>query len=221
MSDNSFIDDGTVTDIGRDLARDGCFISSETWTQDRFERTASMLGEVVYEAEVKLGSSRPRNYQLPAEIDFHTDHISAEIVGWYCIEPDLDDGAMQFLDLWSVANGMDEEGRDALQRVRIADNAAWGAGAAVPLCTRHHDRLNFHYVPWLATFPADAQAGAALRQFEASFSALKKTSIRELDVKAGQVVFVDNHRIAHGRRKISGSSKRHLKRVWLKSHTKG
>lgn len=221
MSDTTFIDDGTVTDIRRDLAQDGCFISSEFWTQDRFERTAGMLGDVVYEADVKLGSSRPRNYQLPAEIDFHTDHISAEIVGWYCIEPDLDDGSMQFLDLWSVIDGMDVEGTDALQRVRIADNAAWGAGAAVPMCTRHQNRLNFHYVPWLETFPADPDARSALRQFEASFAALKTTSFRELDIKAGQVVFVDNYRIAHGRRKISGSSKRHLKRMWLKSRTNG
>ena len=175
------------------------------------------FGEVVYEAEIKMGADRPRNYQLPAEIDFHTDHVCAEIVAWHCLSIEPGVGAMRFLDLGAIGDSIGEQA-DSLSRVGIADNAAWGGGEPIPMALPREQGLRYHYVPWLRKFPKDASAGAALNAFEEAFAQSKQTDYVEVDIETRTVAFfLDNHRIAHGRGEISSDSPRNLTRFWVNS----
>lgn len=207
-----------INQIRKALFLNGYFVSDKCWSAEDFYQTSREIGEIIYEADVKLGATRPRNYQLPAPIDFHTDHISAELISWHCLVTDDHGGAMRLFDLEKVVQEMEDDQMQALTRVHIADNAAWGGGDAVPLCEKREGRWRFHYVPWLSTFPADSQAAEALQRFRQAFNRLKVTGYDEFYVMEGQVVFVDNHRTTHGREAISAASKRHLKRLWLKEH---
>ena len=155
------VDDVKASDVQQALVSDGFFVSKLNWPSERFRDICAELGEVIYEADVKLGASRPRNYQLPQKIDFHTDHISAEVVAWHCLVPDQQGGAMQLLDLWPIAQRLGELRMEDLARVRVADNAAWGAGDAVPLCQKIEGKWHFHYVPWLSKFAEDEKAEIA------------------------------------------------------------
>jgi alpha-ketoglutarate-dependent taurine dioxygenase len=191
---------------------------SQGWSEARFRALCEEFGEVFYEAEVKLGGDRPRNYQLPQAIGFHTDHVSAEYVAWYCYVPEPDGGAMQFLDLGRVYESLAAAHRQALGRVGVTDNAAWGGGEPIALCAaspRGGNRI--HYVSWLDMFPADADAAAALEAFEAGVKAAARSAVVECALRPGDVVVLDNHRVAHGRRAIAGESRRHLKRLWMRS----
>lgn len=194
----------------------GIFVIEEPIDDAAFRSVCAGLGETVYEAEIKLGADRPRNYQLPERIDFHTDHVLAEIVAWHCVAVEPGGGIMQFLDLAKVAAQLSEDQRQALTRVGITDNAAWGGGAPIAMAYPKSGRLRFHYVPWLDNYPADAEARAALAAFEDAFrAASRKKDFVAVDLQPGQCVFLDNHRVTHGRDAISQDSPRHLTRLWL------
>lgn len=198
------------------LAESGyCWVRQET-SADEFRDACEALGEIIYEADVRMGGERPRNYQLPAAIDFHNDHVSAEIAAWRCVEAEPDAGAMLLLDLAPICNLLEPSEREALARVGIADNAAWGGGAPVPLALPAGKGFRFHYVPWLQKFPQDAAAGAALEKFEFAVREAIETQAIEIDVAPGHCVFVENHRVMHGRGAISTNSPRYLKRFWVR-----
>ena len=147
------------------LAGVGFHHLSEGWTYKQFRAVCEQLGEIYHEAEVRLGASRPRNYQLPDAIDFHNDHASAEIVAWYCVETEPDGGAMRLLDLAPAASRLTPDQRDALTRIGVEDNAVWGGRAPVPLALKSDGGLRFHYVPWLPMYPEDTEARWALEAF--------------------------------------------------------
>ena len=198
------------------LAEDGyCWVSGET-TEQQFRSACNALGEIVYEADIRLGGARPRNYQLPAAIDFHTDHVSAEIAAWHCVEIEPGAGAMMLLDLAPISDSLEPSEREALERVGIADNAAWGGGAPVPLAMPAGAGVRFHYVPWLEKYPQDAAARAALERFEYAVREAIETDTVEIDIAPGHCVIVDNHRVMHGRAAISEHSSRYLKRFWIR-----
>lgn len=198
------------------LAAEGyCWFRRET-TAGEFRAVCEALGEIVYEADVRMGGARPRNYQLPAAIDFHNDHVSAEIAAWRCVEIEPGEGSMQLLDLAPICNALEPSEREALTRVGIADNAAWGGGAPVPLALPTETGFRFHYVPWLHKFPEDAAARVALEKFEAAIRGAIGSSAVEIDLAPGHCVFVDNHRVMHGRDAISSDSPRYLKRFWVR-----
>jgi len=201
------------------LHGDGYFISEDFWSEDVFRNICTSIGEIIYEADVKLGAVKPRNYQQPQAIDFHTDHISAEIVAWQCVVADTNGGAMQLLDLNKVIQKLEVSDRKALGDVLIADNAAWKTThSKVPMCQEKNGKWHFHYVPWLQTFTENAAAKIALRKFEQIFNEIRKIDFIEFDLEPGQVIFLDNHRIAHGRKALQASSQRYLKRLWLREH---
>lgn len=209
-----------LSDVAEALQGPGYYWLSSGTSLEEFRQVSNELGEVFYEADVKMGAERPRNYQLPAAIDFHTDHVSAEVAAWYCVEQDSSGGAMQFLDLEPIAAQMPEEDLTALSRVRVPDNAVWTEGGSIPLCSKTGGRWSFHYVPWLRLEAPDPEARAALDLFRQLIGEAKKNSVIDVDLSPGEVVFVDNHRIMHGRAAITSNSARNLKRFWIKSTRK-
>jgi len=209
-----------LQDVSEALQGPGYYWLASDTTLDEFRQVSNELGEVFYEADVRMGAERPRNYQLPAAIDFHTDHVSAEIAAWYCVEQDSSGGAMQFLDLAPVAARLSDDELAALSRVRVPDNAVWAEGGDIPLCTQNADQCSFHYVPWLKLDALDDQARTALQVFERHIAEAKTTSVIEVDLSPGELVFVDNHRIMHGRAAITSNSARNLKRFWIRSERK-
>ena len=207
--------------LQQELAENGYCWVREEWDATQFRDCCEALGEIIYEAEVRMGGDRPRNYQLPAAIGFHTDHVTAEIAAWRCVTIEPGEGAMQLLDLAPIGDSLSETQREALARVGIVDNAAWGGGAPIPLALPRSDGLRYHYVPWLQRFPGDWDAKDALDAFERGFQEAVANNVVELEVVPGQCVFVDNHRVAHGRAAIAPESKRHLTRYWIRRHSRG
>ncbi len=203
------------------VSREGYFRGPSKTTIDEFRSIAAAFGDVFYEADVRMGGERPRNYQLPSQIDFHTDHVSAEVAAWYCLERESDGGAMQFIDLAPIAEDLSRDELADLARVRVPDNAVWSEGGDIALCTVEGDQVSFHYVPWLDLKVPDDAARRALDRFEAGVRRAKAADIIEMDLTPGELVFVDNRRIMHGRAAIPADSRRHLKRLWIRSDRSG
>lgn len=197
-----------------------CVIDDEL-ADEQFRDASRHFGDIVYESEVRMGAERPRNYQLPAAIDFHTDHVMAETIAWRCVASQPDGGEMRFLDLQKIADTLDESEQSALARVGVPDNAAWGGGEPIALALPRSRGLRFHFVPWLHCHPYDWEAAAAFGKFEQAFRAAAQADYVEVALSPGQCVFLDNHRIAHGRAAIPPDSPRHLTRLWLGSGETG
>ncbi len=223
MTQTQTADDSAVTSEGvaAKLADTGICVIDEEVADARFRDISRHFGEIVYEAEIRMGAERPRNYQLPAAIDFHTDHVMAETIAWRCVASEPGGGEMRFLDLQKVADMLEEEEQQALGRVGVTDNAAWGGGEPIPLALPRPGGLRFHYVPWLRSYPYDAAAAAALEKFEQAFRKASQTDYVEIELAPGQCVFLDNHRIAHGRAAIPSDSPRNLTRLWIGSGETG
>lgn len=217
MDATTFTPETLAERVKAELADSGiCWVRQDV-EPAQFRESCERLGSIVYEADITMGASRPRNYQLPAAIDFHTDHVCAEIVAWHCLSIEPGRGAMQFLDLAPIGESIGAERAAALGRVGVADNAAWGGGQPIPLALPRNGGLRYHYVPWLRKFTQDPAAQEALEAFEERFNACKKDAYVEVDIAPGQCVFLDNHRVAHGRGPISPDSPRNLKRLWINS----
>ncbi len=206
----------TFEAIRDQVSRVGYCHLSEGWEEGRFRDLCLDFGEIFYEADVKMGGDRPRNYQLPEAIGFHTDHVTAQTVAWFCLIPDANGGAMQLLDLDIARAQMSDAELNALCRVGVTDNAAWGGGEPIALCEPVGEGVRFHYVPWLRMYPADAEAGRALEKFNDLVDEAITSELIDIDLAPGDIVVVDNYRVAHGRRAISGTSQRHLKRFWMR-----
>jgi len=210
-----------VEQIGSALADIGIFVIEDELTDDQFRNASGHFGDIVYESEVRMGAERPRNYQLPAAIDFHTDHVMAETIAWRCVASEPGGGEMRFLDLQKIADTLDATEQSALARVGVPDNAAWGGGEPIALALPRSGGLRFHFVPWLHCHPYDWEAAAAFGKFEQAFQAAAQADYVEVALSPGQCVFLDNHRIAHGRAAIPPDSPRHLTRLWLGSDGPG
>jgi len=198
------------------LETDGYCWLRKDWSFEEFRSYCAGLGDIFFEADVRLGGERPRNFQLPQAIGFHTDHASAHTVAWYCVQPDADGGAMWLLDLAPITEALTSEELDALSRVRVPDNAIWSKGGDIPLCVRNNGHTDFHYVPWLSLKAPDTDAGSALSKLQKGIANAEKTDIITLDVQPGDAVIVDNHRVMHGRAAIRTESNRFLKRLWIR-----
>ena len=97
-----------------------------------------------------------------------------------------------------------------------------GAKAATyPCALVRNGQRTFHYVPWLKLTAPDADARLALERLEAGIRQAKSTDLIELDLLPGEMVFVDNHRVMHGRAAIPANSTRHLKRFWIRAQRGG
>ena len=207
-----------IEDLSGMLAEAGYCWLRRNWTYEAFHDYCAGLGEIFYEADIKMGATRPRNYQLPAAIGFHTDHVSAHTVAWYCIRPDSDGGAMWLLDLKPAVDQLADDDQQALTRVRVPDNAVWSKGGDLPLRERNNGHDKLHYVPWLDLKAPDDGARTALRRLQSNIAEAEKSDVIVLDVAPGDAVIVDNHRVMHGRAAIRPASDRYLKRLWIRDH---
>jgi len=195
-----------------------------------YESVASHVGTITLRSDVKIDANRnqmqrqTRTRERPSiysagPLGFHTDP-NADLVSWYCVEQDEIDGALLLLDTSDIAERFSAAELAILSQVNLKSftrdsDSSLEQYTLAPLLTHRDGRYRVFYVPWLICGPDTIESRAALEKFRDYVSHKGATQLIRLRLKQNECIFVDNHRMLHGRGPIAEGSKRRLVRFYL------
>lgn len=186
-------------------------------TLENFYELANTLGEIINKSDINIQLGSDCLYKQPTRIDFHTDGPDADIVGWFCVKQDAHEGHSALLDIRQILEHFSCEELSLLGTIMISYPIGNGVNKEVPLIQKtiaeHH---TICYLPW-----SNSVLNLSLSQ-KTIYSAFKYAVSEEVSkqlirirLHKGEMLFIDNKRILHGRAKIEKDSLRMLKRVWI------
>ncbi len=221
--------------IHQDIARDGfCYLDFFHTIED-YERLALRLGTVELRTDVRidkegyklLSQSRVQGCQLgnrpsallPEGLQLHTDRPTVDILGFYCQAQDTVDGTMFLVDTTGIGDWFSESELGQLENIKINYSVRDRVTQTEeirrqPVVSKRNDSYHVYYAPWF--FPESPPEINRLLSKLTEFVANRETNAKiPINFMAGHSVFLDNHRMLHGRGPISPESKRHLVRLYL------
>ncbi|HEY6252887.1 MAG TPA: TauD/TfdA family dioxygenase [Candidatus Angelobacter sp.] len=206
-----------------------------TWpmTMENYEAIAGRVGTIVQKNDVKVDLAQAQRQEQarrikgrggiysPGALGFHTDPI-ADLVSWYCMEQDEHGGPMMMLDLGDLEEHFSAEEREILSRVELLSptkkpEAEQETLTPTPLLTKINGKYKIYYAPWLLRESEDASIRKIAEKFAAYVKNKEETQLIVLPIKPHDTVFLNNHRMLHGRGELSQTSKRHLVRFYLRA----
>jgi len=219
--------------IRRALETDGYLHLTWPMSMENYEAIAGRVGTIVQKNDVKVDLARAQNQEQvrqikgrggiysPSALGFHTDPI-ADLVSWYCVEQDDGGGPMMMLDLGDLEEKFSADEIDVLRKVELwmptrKSESEQETLTPVPLLTKTNGKYKIFYVPWLLRDSEDAEMSRATEKFAAYVKNKEETRLIRLEVKPQDTVFLDNHRMLHGRGELPQTSKRHLVRFYLRA----
>lgn len=202
-------------------------------TMENYEAIAGRVGTILQKNDVKVDLARAQKQEQvriikgrggiysPGALGFHTDPI-ADLVSWYCVEQDNGGGPMLMLDLGDLDEHFSAEERDILSRVELLSPARKSEAeqetlTPVPLLTKINGKYKIFYASWLLRESEDLAIRRVMEKFAAYLQNKEETQLIRLDIKPRDTVFLDNHRMLHGRGELPQTSKRHLVRFYLRA----
>jgi hypothetical protein len=185
-------------------------------TLENFYELANTLGEIINKSDINIQLGSDRLYKQPQKIDFHTDGPDADIVGWFCIKQDAHEGHSALLDSRKILEHFSCEELSLLGTINISYPIGNG-NKEVPLIQKtiatHH---TICYLPWSnSVLNLSSSQKAIYNAFKYAVSEELIKQLVRIRLRRGEMLFIDNKRILHGRAKIEKSSLRMLKRVWI------
>jgi hypothetical protein len=219
--------------IRHTLETDGYLHLTWPMTMENYEAIAGRVGTIVQKADVKVDPARAQSQEQarrikgrggiysPGALGFHTDPI-ADLVSWYCVAQDDGGAPMMMLNLGDLEQHFSAEELKILSTVELLSptktpGAEQETLTPTPLLTKKGDKYKVYYAPWLLREPEDASVRKIADKFAAYVRNKEATQLIVLPVKPRDTVFLDNHRMLHGRGELSQTSKRHLVRFYLRA----
>ena len=219
--------------IRHTLETDGYLHLTWPMTMQNYEAIAGRVGTIVQKNDVKVDLARAQSQEQVRRIKgrggiysagalgFHTDPI-ADRVSWYCVEQDDGGGPMMMLDLGDLEEHFSAEEREILSRVELLSptrksEAEQETLTPTPLLTKTSGKYKIYYAPWLLRDSEDASIREIAEKFAAYVKNKEETQLIVLPIKPRDTVFLDNHRMLHGRGELPRTSKRHLVRFYLRA----
>ena len=198
-----------------------------------FEAVCSLLGDVASRHDIRVDPERERIQQATRQIKdrpsayraealgFHSDNPRVAILAWYCVNQDDHGGESLLLDTADVPMSFTSEELAALSEVRLRYSLRFldteeELFAYEPLLRRDAAGWAVYYQPWLLG-SVDTPAQAALMAKFADYVAGKRSrgDLIRIRLEPGESLFIDNHRILHGRGEVAQTGRRHLIRLFL------
>lgn len=215
------------------LQEDGYLHLRWPMTMENYEAIAARLGTIVQKSDVKVDVARARNQEQvrrlkgrggiysPGALGFHTDPI-ADLVSWYCVEQDDCGGPMMMLDLGDLEEKFSADEIEVLKKVELwmpsrKSEAEEETLTPVPMLTKTDGKYKIFYAPWLVRQSEDPTVRKIMDRFAAYLKNKEETQLIRLDIKPQDTIFLDNHRMLHGRGELPQTSKRHLVRFYLRA----
>ncbi len=171
------------------------------------------LGRVVLETEVRIREN-PGTYLSSCDtVPFHNDHPRVKYIAWYCVEQDLVGGESLLVDMQQVVSRLTQCDRAGLAKIRMScpELRSIIPSSEYPLYQESTGQV--FWAPWLLPETRSASDKELICRILGEIeSPSNRTQVR---LRAGEVLLVDNHRLAHGRESICRFSQRNLMRYWL------
>jgi hypothetical protein len=203
------------------------------------EAVAAEIGMILSRTDIKIDKQselgqeqarvvkgRPGRYRADA-LGFHTDNVRVDVMSMYCVEQDATDGAILLLDTNDLTDYFSDEDLAVLSRIELwapeleqVDRQESFSHVA-PLLSRSEESFQIYYIPWLLRDSRDSRSGDMLKRFSDYVARKAETGLISLRIKERESVFVDNHRMLHGRKAIAENSKRHMVRFYIRAPADG
>ena len=203
-------------------------------TEARFVELAGCVGEVGLRTDLVIdpaqaeeerrrrssAAERPVVY-APTELGFHTDRPTVDVIGWYCVEQDAEDGAVLLIDTADLGEHFTAAEIATLGRVELGyfqRNAQTGREEArrAPLVASGPRGHLLYYAPWLVVQESAAgEAAPLLARFAVYVERKRETALLRIRLERGEALFVDNRRLLHARGNLSPVSRRHIVRLYI------
>lgn len=201
-------------DLRAALAEHG-FLYLRDVTQADLVDVLEALGRTIYVEEVRDTPGAVSLVKSRSGIDWHTDHHRAERIVWYSLSQAEEGGETLVADGLAALALLNFGQVEALRNIMLTDHSVFRGDPPRhpmligPIAPGGRPRLYFSL--WLA----EEATGMEREAFEAFGEALAKVEHERFLLQPGDVLAVDNTRMAHARTAIGGQRVRHLRRYWL------
>jgi Taurine catabolism dioxygenase TauD, TfdA family len=212
------------------LPNEGYVHIARVLTDEVFTSAANQLGTIERRTDIRVDSEaddalrrardplyadRPSVYRADG-LSYHTDSPVIDVLAWYCVEQDAIDGTSALVDTGDLAQHFDDDEKAVLSRVRIRSMTRDAENREI---VREYPLFadgKVYYAPWLLCPDLDKQEREVAERFADYLGQKDATAPIRIRLKPGETLFVDNHRILHGRSPIPPDSRRHLVRLYIK-----
>ena len=153
----------------------------------------------------------------PERLSFHADTPMADVLAWYCVEQDAADGSSALVDTGDIARHFDADELAAMERVRVRYRAGGEAGHEIFDDVPLRAASKIYYAPWLVSPDLDERQRELVARFDDYLAKKDATAPIRIRLKPGEMLFIDNHRVLHGRSELPPDSRRHLVRLYIRT----
>jgi hypothetical protein len=185
---------------------------------EEFVNACSAMGEILSLQDVAIIAGSRKHVSSPGAIPLHSDGPAADVVAWYCVRQDDEDGTSLLLDTLPVLRSLTSRVREALGSIELPyfDSTSHGRPKGYAPLLRGHEETTWrvNYAPWLVPATLEDEQRAALDAFQEALTSGTPTKLR---LAESQCLFIDNWRVLHGRASLLTESTRLLKRAWLRT----
>lgn len=195
--------------IEKEIQENGFYYNKKAYSPHGFFLIASKLGNCESFSEIKIDRKSKIYINQPKTVPLHTDSPLIKYIGWHCIKQDEIDGSSILSDGYKVLSDLDEHHIKIIKMITIHyPDCEKNKFLKTSVLTEKNNKKMIYYAPWLLEESAYKDT---LDFFNENL--LKHAFSVRLDV--GEILFVDNKRMLHGRDPISENSVRVLRRVWI------
>jgi hypothetical protein len=212
------------------LPREGYVHLGRVVAEEVFTEAARQLGTVTMRTDIRvdaaaddalrqardpLHADRPSVYRSE-RLSYHTDTPLADVLAWYCVEQDAEDGSSALVDTGDVAQHFDADELALMEHVRVRSLTRGEAGHEIVRDYPLRAAGKVYYAPWLVSPDLDDEERKLAERFEAYLATKDATQPIRIRLHPGEMLFIDNHRILHGRSELAADSRRHLIRLYIR-----
>ena len=179
-------------------------------------------GSEIEQEKTRVVKGRPGRYR-PEPVRFHTDNVRVDVMGMYCVRQDSIDGSILLLDTSDVSDWFTAEELAVLSRTEFwapdleRPGSPESFSEAAPVLRQREGGYRVYYIPWLRRDDYESRSLEMLGMFADYVKRKEDTGPIRLPIRPGECVFIDNHRMLHGRGAISEESQRHMVRLYIEA----
>lgn len=213
------------------LPGEGYVHIARTLAEEVFTSAANQLGTIELRTDIRVDSEaddalrrardpiyadRPSVYRSDG-LSYHTDSPVIDMLAWYCVAQDAVDGTSALIDTGDVARQFDTDDLAVMSRIRVRAMMRDAENREIVCEYPLFADGKVYYAPWLLCpdlGEKERDVAARFADYVAEKDATEPIRIR---LNPGEMLFVDNHRILHGRSSIPPDSRRHLVRLYIRT----
>lgn len=179
-----------------------------------YVQLAEKIGTIVGREAIRLREGAHAYVARPGPVPLHTDQPEVDVIAWRCEAQDPEDGANWLLDTQPIVQEFDPQIRLGLEKVMLECPPLSGGPPTLHFPVLRPNGYLF-CSPWLRSVDGPPESQAFLDLLRLKIKDRARQNLVRIRLEPGQILWIDNHRIMHGRGPINKDSQRLLQRLWI------